>query len=105
MTPLLLAVLLTLRGLGVPFEVQSLSVSAYADYGITASGAITREGGAACGPSFAFGTAFIVNGQTYVCTDRGGLVTDGHVDLFMADKDAAWEWGRRQLPVIIVEGR
>jgi len=77
----------------------TMSVSAYADHGITASGAWTRQGMAACGPSYPFGTVFIVRTRAYVCMDRGGLVTDGHLDLFMPDEDAAWEWGRQTMTV------
>ena len=77
----------------------TMSVSAYADHGITASGAWTRQGVAACGPSFPFGTLFVVQGRPYVCMDRGSLVTDGHLDLWHSSEDAAWEWGRQSLTV------
>ena len=79
-----------------------MSVSAYADHGYTASGAWTRQGVAACGPSFPFGTMFLVAGKWYACMDRGGLVTDGHLDLWVADEDAAWEWGRVILQVGVI---
>ena len=77
----------------------TLSVSAYADHGIAASGAWTRQGVAACGPSYPFGTVFVVRTRAYVCMDRGGLVTDGHLDVWVADEDAAWEFGRQTMTV------
>ena len=77
----------------------TLSVSAYSDHGITASGAWTRQGIAACGSVFPFGTVFVVQSKAYVCMDRGSLVTDGHLDLFMDSEEAAWEWGRKNVTV------
>ncbi len=82
----------------------TVSVSAYtnadgAGHGITASGVRTREGMAACGPSFPFGTVFVVQGKPYACMDRGGLVTDGHLDLWVSDEDTAWEFGRANMTV------
>jgi 3D (Asp-Asp-Asp) domain-containing protein len=93
--------------------VRSMSVSAYVNsggappyQGLTASGQYTREGFAACGPSFPFGTVFIIDGRGYICQDRGGAITDGHLDLWMADEASALEWGRQEKWVIVVgEGR
>lgn len=79
--------------------VLTLSVSAYSDTGPTASGAWTTHGTAACGPTFPFGTRFLLAGRTYTCTDRGGLVTDQHLDLWMPNESDAWAWGRATLPV------
>ena len=98
----LFAILLSLRMLGIPCQIVTVSISAYSDYGITASGALTRPGVAACGPSYPFGTFFLVAGQWFMCLDRGGLVTDGHLDLWMASEDAAWEFGRATRSVIVV---
>jgi 3D (Asp-Asp-Asp) domain-containing protein len=82
----------------------TVSVSAYtnadgAGHGITASGARTRPGIVACGPSWPFGTVFLVAGRAMVCMDRGSAITDGHIDVWMAAEDAAWTWGRRTLTV------
>jgi len=88
-----------------------MSVSAYTNSGgvhpyegLTASGAYTREGVAACGPSYAFGTLFFVPslGRWFVCQDRGGAITDANLDLWFASEDEALEWGRQGLEVIIV---
>lgn len=87
----------------------SLSVSGYSDStgappfaGLTASGAKTAPGVAACGPSFPFGTVMLVGGKPYVCLDRGSAITDGKLDLWMESEAAALTWGRRQLPVVVI---
>jgi 3D (Asp-Asp-Asp) domain-containing protein len=90
------------------FACLTLSVSAYVNEtgappfaGLTASGAYTAPGVAACGPSFPFGMVFYVPGHgAVICLDRGGAITDKHLDLYMAE--GAWEWGRRELPVMIL---
>jgi 3D (Asp-Asp-Asp) domain-containing protein len=113
MTPLMLALLLSLQVLGFTPTVESFSVSAYDNSngappfeGLTASGLYTREGYAACGPSFRFGTVFIIDGRGYICQDRGGAITDGHLDLWMETEASAIEWGRQEKWVIVVgEGR
>lgn len=75
------------------------SVSAYCDTGIMASGRITEHGAAACGPGVPFGAQFILgSGRIVTCLDRGGLVTDRHIDVWMDSCDAAILWGRRNLP-------
>ena len=89
------------------FACLSMSVSAYTDadgagHGITASGAKTRPGIAACGPSFPFGTILLVGAKWYVCMDRGSAITDGHLDVWHQDEDAAWQWGRKELLVVVV---
>ncbi len=110
MTTAVLSVLLMLRMLGIPTQVVSLSVSAYWDgsgappyKGLTASGYYTRPGYCACGPSYPFGTMFYIPGRgAVVCADRGGAITDGHIDLWMESEEAAIEWGRHNLAVIVV---
>jgi 3D (Asp-Asp-Asp) domain-containing protein len=108
----ILALLLALHGVGFHATVATFSVSAYTNAGgappfegLMASGLYTREGYAACGPSYPFGTVFIIDGRGYICQDRGGAITDGHLDLWMADEAAALEWGRQELPVIVLEER
>jgi 3D (Asp-Asp-Asp) domain-containing protein len=108
----ILALLLALHSVGFHATVATFSVSAYTNAGgappfegLMASGLYTREGYAACGPSFPFGTVFIIGDRAFVCQDRGGAITDGHLDLWMADEAAALTWGRRQLPVIVLEER
>ncbi len=107
----LLALLLCLRLLGFNAETQTLSVSAYTNSGgahpyegLTASGEYTKEGFAACGPSYSFGTLFFVPPleRWFVCKDRGSAITDGHLDLWFATEDEALELGRRDLEIIVV---
>lgn len=75
------------------------SVSAYCDVGMMAGGRETYAGAAACGPGVAFGTQFILgDGRIVECMDRGGLVTDRHIDVWMDSCEAAIQWGRRDLP-------
>jgi 3D (Asp-Asp-Asp) domain-containing protein len=83
------------------FIAITVSVSAYSDVGYTASGAWTEHGIVACGPSYPFGTIFIIQGEPYVCMDRGGLVTDGHVDKWMSSESDAWEHGRQEVTVFV----
>jgi 3D (Asp-Asp-Asp) domain-containing protein len=111
MTPLLLAAMLALRGLGVPFEVQSLSVSGYTNrtgappfQGLMRSGEYTRHGVCACGEKYPFGTWFFVDGEWLLCMDTGGEIGDGNVDKWFERDADANAWGRRQMNVIVVWG-
>jgi len=83
------------------------SVSAYVDdpiYGnIAASGALLREGDCACGPGYPFGTVFALPDRVVICRDRGGAITDGHIDVYTRSKAWALDvWGRRRLPAVVV---
>jgi 3D (Asp-Asp-Asp) domain-containing protein len=109
MTPLLLAVLLCLRGLGVPASVESMSVSGYTNrtgappfQGLMTSGEYTRPGVCACGEKYPFGTILWVDAKWYVCMDRGPEITDAHVDLWFQEDADANEWGRKQMNVVVV---
>jgi 3D (Asp-Asp-Asp) domain-containing protein len=108
----ILALLLALHSVGLHATVVPMSVSAYTNaggappyQGLTASGVQTVPQTVACGPSYPFGTVFIIDGRGYICQDRGGAITDGHLDLWMEDEAAALEWGRQTLPVIVLEER
>lgn len=70
-------------------------------YGITASGARVERGHAACPPDIPFGQRFYVPelGRTFVCTDRGGAIRGKRIDLYMASRAKAMEFGRRKLAV------
>lgn len=85
--------------------VITMTLTAYTDCdpgmrcdGIMASGLQTFDGVAACGPAFAFGTVFVVPGlnRRFVCLDRGGAIGDGNLDIWMADRGVALEFGRRK---------
>lgn len=51
-------------------------------------------GGAACGYGFRLGQAFILDGQRYVCNDRG-LGPYYWVDVFFWDEAAGYAWQSR----------
>ena len=83
----------------------SLSISAYAVHGTTASGHPTRPGVAACGRSYPFWTQFVLpDGTVRTCLDRGGLVTNGHLDVWVADYTTAIQLGRKNGRVGVITG-
>ena len=93
----------------------TMSVSAYDNasgmppWGVTASGARTAPGICACAAGIPFGTLFIpIDGDMplvgYRCEDRGGAVTEGYLDLWMASEAEALRWGRRNIRFAIVKG-
>lgn len=63
----------------------------------TASGIDIMPGySAASGPELPFGTELIVQGKgRYIVHDRGGLITQGKLDLSMNSKTETREWGRQ----------
>jgi 3D (Asp-Asp-Asp) domain-containing protein len=75
-------------------------------YGITASGTTVKEGQTiACPPSISFGTTVHIPnlGQTYTCEDRGSAITDGRLDVYIADLDQALQFGVKELHVHILD--
>jgi 3D (Asp-Asp-Asp) domain-containing protein len=76
-----------------------------AGYGITASGEHVREGVTiACPPSMAFGTRLEIEGiGERVCTDRGGAIKEGRLDIYIAELEEARQFGRQWLNVRIIE--
>lgn len=74
------------------------------DYGITASGARTKTGHTvACPPSMAFGTRLSIEGiGVRTCEDRGGAITEGHIDLYVAGVAEARNFGRQRLKAEII---
>ncbi|WP_144666665.1 3D domain-containing protein [Bacillus altitudinis] len=74
------------------------------DYGVTASGARTKTGHTiACPPSMAFGTRLNIEGiGVRTCEDRGGAITEGHIDLYVAGVSEAQAFGRQRLKAEIV---
>lgn len=74
-----------------------------AGYGITASGEKVREGHTlACPQSLPFGTVVAIEGVgDRVCTDRGGAITEGRLDVYMPTLDDAIKFGRKTLEVTI----
>lgn len=74
------------------------------DYGITANGTRTKTGHTiACPPSMAFGTRLNIEGiGVRTCEDRGGAITEGHIDLYVAGVDEARSFGRQRLKAEII---
>lgn len=56
---------------------------------------LLEVGDCACGPGWAFGTTFVVDGKPYRCVDRGSAIGNKNVDLAFQDVASAKEWGRR----------
>jgi 3D (Asp-Asp-Asp) domain-containing protein len=74
-------------------------------YGITASGEHVRENYTlACPPSIPFGQRLEIEGVgERVCTDRGGAIKEGRLDVYIAELEEALQFGRQWLNVRIIE--
>ncbi|WP_197197250.1 3D domain-containing protein [Bacillus altitudinis] len=74
------------------------------EYGVTASGARTKTGHTiACPPSMSFGTRLYIEGiGVRTCEDRGGAITEGHIDLYVAGVGEAQAFGRQRLKAEII---
>lgn len=73
-------------------------------YGVTASGAYVKENHTiACGPEHEFGTRIYIPyfDNEFECQDRGGAITEGKIDVYIASLSEALEFGRRELEVIV----
>lgn len=91
-------------------SVSTKSVSAYTATGSrTASGAWPSSGyTVAAGPSIPLGTVVYIpyfanyaNGGWFVVEDRGGAITDGHIDVYMDTASECINFGRRNLEVYV----
>jgi 3D (Asp-Asp-Asp) domain-containing protein len=74
-------------------------------YGITASGEHVRENYTiACPPSIPFGQRLEIEGVgERVCTDRGGSIKEGRLDVYIPKLKDALAFGRQRLKVRIIE--
>lgn len=86
-----------------------MSVSAYDDSqgvapfkGLTASGATTRPGVAACGPSLYKQTLWIRDVGFVTCLDTGKWVKDSDLDLWKQTNEEANAWGRRTRIAVVL---
>jgi 3D (Asp-Asp-Asp) domain-containing protein len=73
-------------------------------HGITASGERVKAGRTlACPRSLPFGTEVYIPKlkHVYTCTDRGGLIKSGHLDIYVGSVDEAIQFGRQRLEVEI----
>lgn len=75
--------------------------------GITASGEKVREHHTlAAGPSIPFGTKIYIPEfmKTFVVEDRGGAITDNHLDIYMERLEDAKKFGRKDIYVFVIQG-
>jgi 3D (Asp-Asp-Asp) domain-containing protein len=70
---------------------------------ITASGKHVFNGVVACPRRFAFGTRVSIEGKVYECQDRLNRKYDNRFDIWRPSTAAARLFGKRQLPVTIVQ--
>jgi 3D (Asp-Asp-Asp) domain-containing protein len=92
------------------FSLAPFSVSAYVDaegappYGFTANMTPTASGICACGPSFPFGVMFYSPETGWLtCQDRGGAITDEHLDLWKQTDEEMQAWGRQEVLMVVVK--
>ena len=81
-------------------EWRTMNVSAYCDYGMTASGEWVREGIVAS-DDLPFGTVVIINGNRYVVADRFGGGYSDRIDIYMPSYDDCMSFGRQYLDVYV----
>lgn len=94
---------------GNPVVRKTMNCSAYNLSGKTASGAQTQQWHTiAAGKSYPFGTRVYIpyfknspNGGWFEVQDRGGAITDNHLDIYMPSYDDCINFGRRNLEVEI----
>jgi len=69
----------------------------------TASGTVPGPGTIACPSRWPFGTRVEIEGQMYTCEDRMNkrYRETEHYDVWLASKDEAWEWGRREMTILV----
>ncbi len=73
------------------------------EVGITATGTETRHGTAAVDKRYyPYGTIFYIEGYGYArAEDAGGAIKGNHIDLWFSSHDAALQWGRKQVKVLV----
>lgn len=74
------------------------------DYCQTASGYRLKPGDkvVAMGEKYPFGTSVVVPGYgVAIVRDRGGAVSDNHIDLYFEHHQDALNWGRRVITVTV----
>ncbi|WP_167346963.1 3D domain-containing protein [Paenibacillus jamilae] len=71
-------------------------------HGVTASGERVQQGRTiACPRKLPFGTEVYIPSlnHTYVCTDRGGAIKSGHLDVYFKSVSDAEKFGRQWIEV------
>jgi hypothetical protein len=87
-------------------EWSLILVTAYCDFGFTYSGEMVRPGIAACPPGHD-GLMYVLpyTNVGWECIDRGSMVNDGHIDIWMPDCEKALLWGRKWIALEIRDER
>lgn len=78
-------------------------------YGLTYCGLIAQQGRTvAAGAAIPLGTKIFIpalgswpNGGIFTVEDRGGAISNAHVDIYMDDLEAARRWGRQHLETLL----
>ncbi len=73
---------------------------------VTSNGTSTKDGVIACPQRLAYGTEVEIEGKRYVCQDRmNQRYRDKEVyDVWVHDKNTAYEWGRKIIEIKIHHG-
>lgn len=73
--------------------------------GVTSIGIVPYEGVVAVDPEFIpyHSKLFIPGYGLAVAADTGGAIEGNCIDLFMYDRDRAWQWGRRFIEVYVLD--
>jgi len=75
------------------------------EYGITASGEYVQEGYIAAGKEYPIGAKLYIPyfDRTFTVMDRGGMIDNGCIDVYMRDYASCMSFGRQWLEVYEVE--
>ena len=73
--------------------------------GVTSIGIVPYEGIVAVDPNYIpyHSKLFIPGYGLAEAADTGGAINENCIDLFMYDRDRAWEWGRRNIEVYLLD--
>ncbi len=63
----------------------------------------TKKNIVACPRKYPFGTRVIIEGKLYFCEDRTNIKYDGIFDILVKDKKEMLKWGKKILPVTILD--
>ena len=92
---------------GNPEWIGEFEATAYCDFGITKSGAVTAEGLVAADPDvLPLGSVIQLDAETYhgvyQVMDTGALVKGRIIDIYMPDLQDATEFGRQKVQVTVL---
>lgn len=70
--------------------------------GTTTSGIQTNSFVMACPPEMEFGTVIMMDGQIFLCLDRGFAIVGDRLDRWFSTCEEALEWGVQKKEVIVL---